>query len=138
MRIQLGVALALALMGAPALRQTYHDRPRLIPGVVPMVGCPAGGGPCTGPAGPRATLYANQQTVTLSAAPLPSQALVNGVVIPALITNAGIVCIGPAGVTLETGYCLQPGEPISSAVLNLDSLYVIGSVAGDAVKMLGN
>ena len=85
-----------------------------------------------------ATAYSGQQTLTLSAAALPSQALVNGIVLTAKTSNTGTVYVGPAGVTTATGYPLIGGQSISYGVTNLNALYVIGTNTSDVVTFTGN
>ena len=82
-------------------------------------------------------IYSGQQTVTISAVALPSQALVNGIVITAPSGNTGTVYVGPAGVTTGNGYKLAPGSSISYAVTNVSAIYIIGTAA-DTVSFTGN
>jgi hypothetical protein len=91
----------------------------------------------TGSAVPSA-IIANSQTVTTSAAALPSNALTNGVVLTAGSANAGTVYVGPAGVTTSTGYPLVAGQSISYAVSNTSAIYVLGVNTTDTVKFTGN
>jgi hypothetical protein len=56
LRKPLLAALALAWLMLPAMGQTYKDSGgTIVPSVVPLGGCPTGGGPCTGPAGSSGT-----------------------------------------------------------------------------------
>jgi hypothetical protein len=76
---------------------------------------------------------------TLLGSQLPFQALVNGIVITALPSNAGTAYIGPPGVTTQsTGYPLFPGQSISYACTNLNLIYAIISVVGDKLAFTGN
>jgi hypothetical protein len=89
------------------------------------------------------TIYSAVQTTTLSAVALPSQALVNGIVLTANPANTGTIYIGPAGVTTSAtpateGYPLAPGQSISYAVQNLNAIYMIGSNATDVLNFTGN
>jgi hypothetical protein len=84
------------------------------------------------------TVYSGQQTATGSAAALPSQAFVNGVVITAKSTNGGTVYVGASGVTASTGYPLAAGQSISYAVANLSAIYILDSTSGDGVAFTGN
>ena len=131
-------ALALALLSAPALAQTYNDASgTMVPGVIPLGGCSAGGR-CVGPQGGGSSIYSGQQTATTSALALPSQALANGVVITANAANTSTVYVGPSGVTSSTGYPLAAGQSISYALANLSSIYIIGTNTTDAVAFTGN
>src|SRR5271157_2582651 len=80
------------------------------------------GGSSSGGTVAATTIYANARVATLSASPLPSQALVNGVVLTAKSANAGTIYVGPAGVTTGTGYPLAPGQSISYTVANLSAI----------------
>jgi hypothetical protein len=84
------------------------------------------------------TIYSGQQATTTSAAALPSQALVNGVIIKAKTTNTAVVYVGPSGVTTSTGYPLAAGEAISYGVTNLSTIYIIGANTSDGVSFTGN
>jgi hypothetical protein len=84
------------------------------------------------------TIYSGQQATTTSAAALPSQALVNGVIIKAKTTNTAVVYVGPSGVTASTGYPLAAGEAISYGATNLSTIYIIGANTSDGVSFTGN
>ena len=84
------------------------------------------------------SIYSHRQTTTTSAVALPSQALVNGIVITANAANAGTVYVGPSGVTSSTGYPLAAGQSISYAVADLSSIYIIGTNTTDVVAFTGN
>lgn len=80
--------------------------------------------------------------VTGTAVQLSAGALVNGVVIKALSTNAAAIVVGGLGVTNVTdgtgvGYVLLPGEAVSFAVSDVSVLYINGT-AGDGVCAAGN
>jgi len=92
------------------------------------------GNPNANPSGP----FTGQQTVSPSAAALPGQALVNGVAVQALSANTQTVYVGASGVTASTGYPLGPGQAISFAVANADSVYVLGQNATDVVAFAGS
>jgi hypothetical protein len=90
------------------------------------------------------TLFVGQIKIatTGSAVALPSQALLNGVVIKAKISNAANGFVGATGVTTTddgagNGYRIMPGEAWSGAVLNASSIYVNGT-AGDVYYYTGN
>jgi hypothetical protein len=79
---------------------------------------------------------------TGTAVALPSQALVNGVVVKAKNTNAANGFVGGSGVTTTddgtgNGYRVMPGEAASFAVLNASAIYVNGT-AGDIYYYGGN
>ena len=131
-------ALVLALFPFAALAGGYFDSSGTssLP-FVPLGGCTVNGN-CVGPAGSGSTIYSGQQTLTTSAAALPSHALANGVVITAETTNTGTVYVGPSGVTTSTGYPLVAGQSISYAINNLSSIYIIGTNGTDVVAFTGN
>lgn len=85
-----------------------------------------------------ASIYSGQQTCNVTAAALPSQALVNGVVVKALKTNTATAFIGASGVSTSNGYPLVAGESISYAVSNLSSVFLICQNATDVVAITGN
>lgn len=73
---------------------------------------------------------------------LASNVLKNGVIVKANSNNAQPLFVGPAGVTntndgTGNGYRLDPGEAISFAVPNANSVYVNGTV-GDIFYIAGN
>lgn len=142
-----------ALWVAPALAQTVPFRPGGIsqPCVMTTATAPdastvpvcapvyyAGGGSAANPNANPATVYSGKQTCTTGAVALPSQALVNGIVIQSTTTNTGTAYTGPAGVTTATGYSLVPGQAISYGVSNLSAVYLICSNATDTVTFTGN
>lgn len=81
--------------------------------------------------------------VTNTAVQLPSNVLVNGIVIKAKSTNnAAGAFIGGAGVTTTddgtgTGYKIVPGEAMSFAVPNSNTIYINGT-ANDVFYFGGN
>lgn len=82
-------------------------------------------------------IISGQQAVTGSAVALASHALVNGIVVTALVTNANPVYVGPSGVTSGSGYVLVPGQSISYGVTNSNHVYILGT-SGDNVTYTGN
>lgn len=58
------------------------------------------------------------------------------VVVKARSSNSGSVYIGPTGVTVLTGYELQPGASVTLDQPELGNLYSIGT-AGDKLTLLG-
>jgi hypothetical protein len=85
-----------------------------------------------------AAIYSAAQTASLSAAALPSQALVNGVILTANAANTGTIYIGPAGVSTSTGYPLAAGQSLSYAVQNLSAISMIGVNTTDVLNFTGN
>jgi hypothetical protein len=80
-----------------------------------------------------AGVVAGQVAVTTTAAALPANALVNGIIVKASASNTAPIFIGGSGVTLSAnGYPLAPGEAMSFAVANASALYLISSAAGVA------
>jgi len=77
-----------------------------------------------------------QQTITTTAASLPSSVLVNGVV----LTNGGtaIMYIGGSSVTSSTGYALAIGASVGLAVANLSSVYIIGTASSGNISYIGS
>lgn len=86
------------------------------------------------------TPLTGQKTSTGTAVAISStsQPLVNGVIVQALSTNAGLVYIGGSGVTSSTGFQLQPGQATSTAVANLNEVYVISVSSGDGICFIGS
>lgn len=85
-----------------------------------------------------APIVSTQQTCSLTAIPLPAGAYQTGVVVQALTTNTGTVYVGGPGVTTSTGYPLVAGQAISYAAANSANIYIICTVASDAVSATGN
>lgn len=84
------------------------------------------------------SIYSAAQTSSLSGAALPSQALVNGVILTANAVNTGAIYIGPAGVTAANGYPLAAGQSVSYAVQNLSAISMIGVNTTDVLNFTGN
>lgn len=85
-----------------------------------------------------AALVNNQQTVTASAAALPSGTLTQGVILESLSSNTVSVFVGGAGVTTSTGYELQPGASVGIAVNNTDAIYVVCATGSPVVTWIGS
>jgi hypothetical protein len=82
------------------------------------------------------TVASGQVTMTGAAIQLPPHAALNGLILSTLKSNTEPVLLGPAGVTLATGFIIEPGAitpPLP--VVNADVLYVIGA-ADDVVSFL--
>lgn len=84
------------------------------------------------------TIISGQQTLTTSAAALPSNTLQNGATLLALPTNTGTVYFGPSGVTISTGTPLTAGQSVSLAISNTSAIYIIGTNTTDKVAFTGN
>ena len=79
-----------------------------------------------------------QQSVTTTATALPANALQNGLIVTAAATNAGVVYVGPAGITTSTGYPLSPGMSMSYAVANSSGISILGTITTDKVEYTGS
>jgi len=90
------------------------------------------------PATAPSAIYSGQQTATTSAAALPSQAFVNGVILKSIVGNTGTIYIGPSTVTTSNGYPLTAGEAISYSIANSSTIYMIGTNATDKLAITGN
>ncbi len=84
------------------------------------------------------TLVNGQQTVTTTAAALPSKTLSQGVILESLSTNTVSIFIGDSSVTTSTGVELQVGAALSAAVSNLDVIYVICASSSPVITWLGS
>jgi hypothetical protein len=94
-------------------------------------------------------IVTGQIKITTTGVPvaLPSNVLLNGIVIKAKVTNAAqtsvySAMVGPSGVTTTydgtgNGYPLAPGEAVSFACANSNLIYVNGT-AGDVFSFQGN
>lgn len=123
-----------SVTGAPCI-----VAPSSATGVSPPGGSTTCGVPFTPSAqGNPATIYSGAQTCTTGAVALPARALANGIVIQATPTNSGTVDVGPATVTVGTGYDLVAGQAISYGVANLSAVYIICANATDTVSFTGN
>ena len=81
--------------------------------------------------------FSFQQTLTISAVALTSNAASQGVLIKSLSSNTGTVYVGPSTVTTSNGYPLAPGESISYPVSNSNLVYIIGTNTSDVVAVTG-
>jgi hypothetical protein len=138
-RVRLSSALSAGTLGVTAIISSAPDVSLVTVGLDPTQPLPAGTntlGAVT-QANP-VTISAGQQTLTASAAALPSQALTNGVVLTALATNNGTVYVGPSGVTSSTGYPLNAGQSVAYAVTNQSAIFIIGTNTTDKVAFTGN
>ena len=97
---------------------------------------PPGGGNVNPP-----TVYSTQLSCSGamgSAVAMPSQALVNGIVIKAGKANTGTIYVGQSGTTPSTGYPLSAGEAISYGATNLSAVFYVCTVVTDSIAITGN
>lgn len=126
------VTISVTLSSAP-------DVSLVTVGLDPSQPLPAGGNTIGTVLGPlAASPVVGQQTLTTSAAALPSNALQNSITLQALRGNTGTVYVGGAGVTANTGYPLAAGASVQLAVSNTSGVYILGTVAGDKAAFAGN
>jgi len=83
-------------------------------------------------------VVSGQQTVTTSAAAMPTGALTQGVVVESAAANVNNIYIGPATVTASTGIELQPGATLGIAISNVNKLYVICAAGSPVITYLGS
>jgi hypothetical protein len=79
------------------------------------------------------SVLSGQQTVTASPVALPTNA-VHGACVKALAGNTINVYVGPAGVTIATGFELAPDESVCYQVSNTNLFSVIASSTGASVS----
>lgn len=84
-----------------------------------------------------AVITSGQVATTATATALPAFAYTNGIVITASASNTAEVFVGPAGVTVGTGYPLQPGQSIAYGVTNGSAIYLV-SAALQTAAYTGN
>ncbi|MCW2317987.1 hypothetical protein M2322_003552 [Rhodoblastus acidophilus] len=116
---------------SPALtaKGNWYAKPGMGAGAT-KIGVATGGNP--------STIYSVRVTAATTAAALPAQSLVNGIICKAPSTNTATIFIGPAGVTAATGYPLMPGEAISYGATNATAINFVGSNASDVLSCTGN
>jgi hypothetical protein len=83
------------------------------------------------------TIVTGQQATTAGAVRLPSSATPSQVTFTAPSSNAATLAIGPAGVTLATGYPLAPGQSVTLPISNTNALYLIGANTTDKITWIG-
>ena len=82
--------------------------------------------------------FVGSQKTTAAAVRLPAQVVVQTVTLSAPSTNVAPVEIGASGVTVSTGFALNPGQQIALPFTgNLNTLYIIGANTTDAVTWIG-
>lgn len=84
------------------------------------------------------TLMSGQKTSTAAAAAVAiGSHPVRSVLVRALAGNAGLVYVGPSGITSSTGYELSPGEPVAIDVDDLGKVFLKVANDSDGVCYLG-
>lgn len=83
------------------------------------------------------SLVSGQQAVTAAAVALTANA-VRKVTIKALMGNVIAVYVGPAGITIGTGYELAPNQSVTLNVNNTNLLFVIASTTGASICFVGH
>lgn len=73
-----------------------------------------------------------QQAVTATAAALPNVSA-GTVTLKNKVSSSGAVYIGLAGVTVNTGYELSPGDSIVMGIANLNEIFVVAAATGSTV-----
>lgn len=83
-------------------------------------------------------IKSGQQATTTSAVALPSAAFTSGpVTLKAPSVNAAPIEIGPSGVTVGSGFVLEPGDSVTLPLTNLNQLYLIGDNTSDKITWVG-
>jgi len=82
-------------------------------------------------------VVSGQQTVTTSAAAMPTGARTQCVLLEALSTNTVSIFVGPATVTTSTGIEIQPGGLLSVPISDTSKLYVICASGSPVITYLG-
>lgn len=83
-------------------------------------------------------LSTGQQTTTTAAAVLPAAIFAAGpVTLKAPKANAAAIEIGKSGVTVGTGFVLDPGDSVTLNIGNLSQVYVIGANTTDKLTWIG-
>ena len=83
-------------------------------------------------------IVSGQQTATASAVALPNKPLLNSIRLLAPSGNTGTIAVGPAGVSLTTGYVLAAGMTVDIAISNTNLIYMIGSNTTDKLYFVGS
>lgn len=82
--------------------------------------------------------FVGSQLVTAAAVRLPSQAVVQRVTLSAPTTNIAPIELGASGVSVSTGFALNPGQQVTLPYSgNLSSLYIIGANTVDKITWIG-
>lgn len=84
------------------------------------------------------TFFTGRLTTTTSAQQLPSNAMVNGIVVTANPNNTGTLFVGPLGVTTANGYPLIAGQSLGFTIANSNAIYIIGTNTTDVATYAGN
>jgi len=84
-------------------------------------------------------LYNVPATLATTAAALPGQALVNGVVCYPGAANAGTNYWGGVGLTASNGVPMIAGKPFAPpGITNANEVYILGTNTSDTVRCVGN
>lgn len=86
---------------------------------------------------PTSVVKANAQATTTDAVALPSTIFASRVVLKAPLANAAPVAIGPAGVKLNTGFILDPGDQVTLSIPDLKQIYLVGANTTDTLTWIG-
>ena len=79
-----------------------------------------------------------QQATTTAAVALPAAAFSFGpVTLKAPKANVANIAIGASGVTLGTGFIMEPGDSVTLAATNLNQVYLIGANTSDKITWIG-
>lgn len=103
----------------------------------PSITNPANAIPNWAACSPVAAVTTGGQTTTVAAVRLTAFPLTTQVTIHASKANTADIAIGPAGVSLLTGYLLSPGESVTLPIPNVNLLYLIGLNTADKITWIG-
>lgn len=103
----------------------------------PSITNPANATPTWGACSPVVAVTTGGQTTTAAAVRMAASPLTTQVTIHASKANVADVAIGPAGVSLVTGYLLSPGDSVTLQVPNTNLLYLIGANTSDKITWIG-
>lgn len=82
--------------------------------------------------------FAQQVTISGTAAQLNANPVFNSVTLTAKSTNTGNVAIGfSSAVTTGNGYLLEKGNSVTIKVPNANAIYVVGT-ASDVLSVIGS
>lgn len=83
-------------------------------------------------------LTTGQQATTTAAVVLPAASFASGpVTFKAPKANAAAIEIGKSGVTVGTGFVLDPGDSVTLNIGNLSQVYLIGANTTDKLTWIG-
>ena len=61
----------------------------------------------------------------------------HGLLLRTPISNSGVVFIGPVGVTVETGFGIDPGDSMELPIDNASDLYAIAATGPLSLEFMG-